>query len=138
MNKFLAIGRWSQEITLRYTQSGKAVASTTLAINEGYGDKKTTTFIPVVIWGKTAEVAAQYTDKGTQVGIEGRMQVREWEKDGSKRYTTEIVVERLELLGGNKKAEDGPPMEPKYSDPFAGSTSISIPDDDLPFIPNKI
>lgn len=128
MNKFIAIGRWSQEITLRYTQLGKAVAGTTIAINEGYGDKKTTTFLPCVIWGKTAEVAAQYTDKGSQVGIEGRIQVREWEKDGHKRYTTEIVVERLELLGGNKKA-DSEPSKPS-SDPFVNEPKVSF--DDLP------
>lgn len=132
MNRFIAIGRWSQEITLRYTQSGKAVASTSIAINEGYGDKKSTTFLPVVIWGKTAEVAGQYTDKDSQVGIEGRVQVREWEKDGSKRYTTEIVVERLELLGGNKNGDS------KHSgasnDPFANdSKMINISDEDLPF-----
>lgn len=130
MNKFICIGRWSKPVELKATPSGKYVATSTLAINEGYGEKKTTTFLPVVLWGKTAEVAAEYSKTGDLVSIEGRVSVRSWEKDGQKRYQTEIVGEHIEFLQSKKSANSSD----KSHDPFsADSRTIDISDDDLPF-----
>lgn len=126
MNKFICIGRWSKPVELRFTPNGKAVSSSTIAINEGYGDNKTTIFMPVVIWGKIGEVVAEHSKKGDQVAIEGRISNRSWEKDGQKKYVTEIIAEKVEFLA--KKSENNQP-----SDPFKDSKTIDIDFDQLPF-----
>lgn len=97
MNKFFGSGRLAKEPECRYTQSGKAVCTFTLAISEGYGDKARTTFLPVVVWDKMGEACAKNLCKGQSVVVEGRVSVRDYEKDGSKRYVTEIVAQSVEF-----------------------------------------
>lgn len=105
MNTFIGIGRWSQDIELRYTTTGKAVASSTLAINEKYGNSESTTFLPVVIWGKVAESVAQYSAKGRMVAVEGRIQVRNYENnEGRKVYVTEVVAENVRFLDSGRES----------------------------------
>jgi single-strand DNA-binding protein len=105
MNKVILAGRLTKNPEIRYTQTGKAVASFTLAVNRRFShntnQEQTADFIPIVVWDKLAEVCSKYLFKGSQVLIEGRMQVRNYEaQDGSKRYVTEVIAQ--ELVYGNK------------------------------------
>ncbi|AHV96124.1 single-stranded DNA-binding protein [Paenibacillus sabinae] len=135
LNKFICIGRWSKDVDLKYTSSGKAVASSSIAINERYGDNDNTTFLPVVMWGKTAENTAQYSGKGRMVAIEGRIQVRSWDSDNGRRYATEVVADNVKFLDraeSNDRQQQGSGQSGR--DPFAGDGKpIDISDDDLPF-----
>ena len=102
MNKWFGIGRLAQDPEVRYTQSGKAVASFNLAVNR-YGQKDSADFIPIVAWEKLAEVIGNNLKKGSQVLVEGRMQVRSYEtQDGQKRRVTEVIVQTVEFLGSKK------------------------------------
>lgn len=127
MNRYTAIGRWAKEIDLRYTNEGTPVAGSTIAIDEGYGDKKKTHFFNVVMWKKTAETTAQYSGKGKKVAIEGRLQQRSWDKDGVKQYVVEIVAEQVEFL--EPKDKSAPSGDPFQDD----GKPIDISSDDLPF-----
>lgn len=100
MNKFIGIGNLTKPAELKFTpNTGLAVATFTLAINEGWGEKKKTNYINCVAWRKTAEALANYTDKGSKVAVEGSIQTRSYDaKDGTKRYVTEVVVESVEFL----------------------------------------
>lgn len=133
LNRFIGIGRWSSEIELKYTPNGKAVANANLAINERYGDNESTTFLPIVMWGKAAENTAQYSKKGKLVAIEGRIQVRSWDSDNGKRYVTEIIADNVRFLesanGGNNRNESSSKRDPFVDD----GKPIDISDDDLPF-----
>ena len=93
---------------MRYSQSGTAVANFNIAISSGYGEHKQTDFIPVVAFKKLAEVIGNNLKKGSQVLIEGRMQVRSYEdKEGQKRRATEVIVQNVEFLGSKKSDNDG-------------------------------
>ena len=110
LNKVLLIGNLTRAPELRYTPSGTAVSDLRLAVNRAYttqgGDKREETcFLTVVVWGKQAESAAQYLDKGSPVMVEGRLQTRDWEtKDGQKRNVVEVVAERVQFMGRGKVA----------------------------------
>ena len=108
MNKVILVGRLAQDPEVRYTQSGKAVASFNLAVNR-YGQKDSADFIPIVAWEKLAEVIGNNLKKGAQVIVEGRMQVRSYEtQEGQKRRVTEVIVQNLEFLGSKKNNESTP------------------------------
>ncbi len=111
VNKVILIGNIGIEPELRYLPNGNAVVNVTLATTDSWTDKHTghqqerTEWHRVVFFGRVAEIAANYLSKGTQCYVEGRLQTRDWEKDGVKRYTTEIVVDMngvLQLLGGRQ------------------------------------
>ena len=107
MNKWVGIGRLVADPELRFTQ-GKGTANTTfkIAIDDGFGENKKTNFIPIVVWGKSAESSANYLTKGSQVAISGKIQTRSYDaKDGTKRYVTEVIADQfggVEFLGGKK------------------------------------
>ena len=107
MNKAILIGRLTKDPEIRYTQSGKAVATFTLAIDRPFKDEngnKATDFIPVVAWGKTAEVCDKYLTKGRQTAVMGRIQVRNYTADDdTKRYVTEVIAEEVEFIGNREK-----------------------------------
>ena len=108
MNKVILVGRLAQDPEVRYTQSGKAVASFNLAVNR-YGQKDSADFIPIVAWEKLAEVIGNNLKKGSQVLVEGRMQVRSYEtQEGQKRRITEVIVQNIEFLGSKKSNESTP------------------------------
>ena len=108
MNKVILVGRLAQDPEVRYTQSGKAVASFNLAVNR-YGQKDAADFIPIVAWDKLAEVIGNNLKKGAQVLVEGRMQVRSYDtQDGQKRRVTEVIVQNVEFLGSKKSNESTP------------------------------
>ena len=106
-NKVILVGNLTKDPELKYTPQGTAVLNITLAINRKYkaGEeaKQDTAFVPVVIWGKIAEVVNQYCKKGNPLMVEGRIQTRSWEKDGQKQYKTEAVAENIQLMGGERK-----------------------------------
>ena len=109
VNKVILVGTCGQDPEVRYLPNGNAVTNLSLATSEQWTDKQTgqkvekTEWHRVSLFGKVAEIAGEYLRKGSQVYIEGKLQTREWEKDGIKRYTTEIVVDMqgtMQLLGG--------------------------------------
>ncbi|NQZ96589.1 MAG: single-stranded DNA-binding protein, partial [Myxococcales bacterium] len=109
VNKVILIGNLGKDPELRYTQSGQAVANFNIATTERFGGRdggemqERTEWHRIVTWGKTAENCAQYLSKGRSVYIEGRLQTRDWEdKEGNKRYTTEITALRVQFLGGRE------------------------------------
>lgn len=118
MNKVILIGRLTKDPQTRYTQSGVAVTTFTIAVDRKYAKKDsgqpTADFIPVVCWRKLAEIVGNNLAKGRQVGIEGAMQVRTYDgDDGKKRYVTEVIADEVEFLGrkqdgGNNAPYDAP------------------------------
>jgi single-strand DNA-binding protein len=102
LNKVILIGRLTRDPELRVTQSGKAVANMTLAIDRPFRDangERQADFIDVVVWGKPAETAAEYLKKGRLVAVDGRLQIRSYEaQDGQKRRAAEVVAEDVRFL----------------------------------------
>jgi single-strand DNA-binding protein len=145
VNKVILVGNLGRDAELRYTPGGAAVATLNLATTEVWNDKggqrqEKTEWHRIVLWGKQAESLQEYLTKGKQIYVEGRLQTRQWDdKDGNKRYTTEIRGDRIVLLSGGgggggrgamasrSGAEDmgGPGPGPEPSEPLT--------DDDIPF-----
>jgi len=125
MNKAALIGRLTKEPVIKYTQEQMCVARFTLAVNRA--KKGEADFIGCVAFGKTAEVVERYTNKGSQVGIEGHIQTGSYtNKDGAKVYTTDVIVDRLDLLG-SKNEQSNEPAESGFMDIPEGI------ENDLPF-----
>lgn len=142
INRVILTGRLTKDPELRYTSSGAAVGTFGLAVNRQFtnanGDREAD-FINCVIWRKSAENFANFTHKGSLVGIDGRLQTRNYEnKQGQRIYVTEVIVDNFSLLesrGNDKGTNQGNKMANKsQSDPFAGNgQAIDINSDDLPF-----
>ncbi len=107
MNKVILIGRLTADPELRYTPSGTPASTVTVAVDRlpNKDGEVVADFIRCVVWEKSAENLARYMSKGRQIAVEGRLQVRSWEQNGSKRWATEVIAERVQYLGG-KSAED--------------------------------
>lgn len=158
LNKVILIGNLGTDPEVRYTQSNQAVGKFRLATTENYTDRNKnqqsrTEWHSVVAWGRTAETVGRFLRKGRQVYVEGRIQTRQWEdKDGNKRYTTEVVAQRVLFLGGRGEGDGPAPggggkgpadegfgdvMDPFSSDFDSGSTDAGggggNDDDDMPF-----
>lgn len=123
-NKVQLIGRLGDKIEIKTLESGKVVGRVNIATNEVYrnakGEKITeTTWTNLVIWGKNAEILDKYTDKGSEIAVEGKLSNRSYtDKNGEKKYITEVVVNEILLLGGGSKVEKAQ-MEAATSDlPF--------------------
>lgn len=115
VNKVILVGSCGQDPEVRYMPNGNAVTTLSLATSEQWTDKQSgqkvekTEWHRVVLFGKVAEIAGEYLRKGSQAYIEGKLHTREWEKDGIKRYTTEIIVDMqgtLQLLGGRPQSDN--------------------------------
>lgn len=138
MNKVILKGRLARDPELKYTTSGKAVASFSLAVNRRHSNNSnnqgpTADFIPCVAWEKLAEITANNLIKGSEILIEGRMQVRSYEaQDGSKRYVTEVVVGELEFCGSKPSGGGGAPVAGNQND-LGGFGGTPASDDDIPF-----
>jgi single-strand DNA-binding protein len=113
VNKVILVGNLGRDAELRYTPGGAAVATINMATTEVWNDKggqrqEKTEWHRVVLWGKSAESLTEYLTKGKQIYVEGRLQTRQWDdKDGNKRYTTEIRGDRIVLLGGGGGGRGG-------------------------------
>jgi len=140
INKAILVGRLGSDPEVRYTPSGVAVANFNIATSEEWKDKDTgekkerTEWHRIVAWSKLGEICGEYLSKGRQVYVEGRIQTRSWEdRDGNKRYTTEIVASDVQFLGGRDagpgaRAEGGSPASNFESSPIQAPE-----DDDIPF-----
>ena len=99
MNNVALLGRLTKDPEVRYTGGENlAVARFTLAIDDGWGEKKRTNFIPVTAFGKTAENCEKYLHKGDRAGVTGKIQTGSYEKDGRKVYTTDVIADRVEFF----------------------------------------
>jgi single-strand DNA-binding protein len=139
LNKVMLIGNLGKDPEVRYTTSGTAVASFSVATTDKIKNKngeweERTEWHNITLWARLAEIAGEYLSKGKTVFIEGRLQTRKWQdKDGRDRYTTEIVGEKMQMLspkgeGGGRQGGGRAGGEPVYEDP-AGFNA----DDDIPF-----
>ena len=139
INKVILVGNLGKDPEVRYLEGGIAVANFPIATSETFkdrtsGEKKTITeWHNVVVWRGLAEIAEKYLKKGNQVYIEGKLRTRQWQdKDGNNRYTTEVVGDNMQMLGG--KRDDSTPSQsnaPSQSEPpIDKSNDIA---DDLPF-----
>ena len=131
-NRVVLMGNFTRDVEVKHIQSGTAVATVGLAVNEKRKGSdgswiEDVTFVDLTLWGRTAEVAGEYLGKGSPVLIEGRLKLDQWEKDGQKRSKLGVVVEKLQMLGGKKDGgqrssgggdDYGPPPErPSSSQP---------------------
>ena len=140
VNKVILVGNLGRDAELRYTPGGAAVATLNLATTETWNDKEgqrqeKTEWHRVVLWGKQAETLSQYLQKGKQIYVEGRLQTRQWDdKDGNKRYTTEIRGDRIVLLssaGGGGQRGSSMRSEMPQGEPADMAPELS--EDDIPF-----
>ena len=139
LNKVMLIGNLGKDPEVRYTASGQAVTSFSLATSEKFKGKngeweERTEWHNITLWGKLAEIAGEYLAKGKTVYIEGRLQTRKWQdKSGNDRYTTEIVGDKMQMLSG--KGDGGGRRNDVTSEPVGGGGYEEPPfqDDDIPF-----
>ena len=128
VNKAIIIGNVGREPELRTTASGQSVCNFSVATSEKYNGEERTEWHKIVAWGKTAEACAQFLAKGSSVYVEGRIQTREWEKDGIKRQTTEIVAYRAQFLTRKE-----PAAQTSVADRERAQDSEAPTTDDFPF-----
>ena len=117
MNKVELIGRLTKDAELRYTQSNKAVASFSIAVNKRINGENSADFINCVAWSTTAEFISKYFKKGQAIAVIGRLQNRSYEDDKGKHYITEVVVEETEFVGNKQEdKEEKEDKEKQYKD----------------------
>ncbi|MEW5709791.1 single-stranded DNA-binding protein [Pelomicrobium sp. G1] len=144
VNKVILLGHLGGDPELRYLPDGSPVASFSLATHETWKDKsgekqERTEWHRCQAWGRLAEIAGEYLKKGSQVYAEGKIRTRKWQdKEGQDRYTTEIVVERLQMLGAKRgEAEPAERREAKQAEsadkPKATGSAFDDFEDDIPF-----
>lgn len=164
INKVIIVGRLGRDPEIRYTQDGTAVANFSVATSEEWQDKNSgekrerTEWHRIVAWRRLGEICGEYLTKGRQVYIEGRLQTRSWEKDGQTHYMTEIVADKMQMLGsrtgddmyaparGQNQRQNQPQNQnggyynqgggPDNSGPYPGGPGPmgdAPPDDDIPF-----
>lgn len=135
INRSVLIGRMTKDVELRYTKKGEAVGTFSLAVNRPFkntnGDREAD-FISCTIWRKSAENLEKFTHKGSLVGIEGRIQTRNYEgNDGKRVYVTEVVVDNFSLLESKNDSIQQQPQHSKQQQEQKQDDFIT--DDDLPF-----
>jgi single-strand DNA-binding protein len=155
VNKVILVGRLGRDPETRFTSGGQAVANFTMATDYSYKDRngerqKRTEWHRIVAWRKLAEIVQQYLKKGSLIYIEGRIETREWQdKEGQKRYTTEIIADEMRMLGGRgdgaatgagasapastSRSEDFDRAAPSEEPMGGGPSGPDISDEDIPF-----
>ena len=153
VNKVILVGNLGRDAEMRYTQGGTAVATLNMATTEVWNDRTSgqrqekTEWHRVVVWGKQAETLSEYLLRGRQIYVEGRLQTRQWDdRDGNKRYTTEVRADRVVLLssrGGEpgrsgepaRSREAGGPQPSERHDqgPPGPDSPVELNEDDIPF-----
>ena len=142
INRVILVGHLGKDPEVRTTNGGQVVATFSMATSRRWKDRdgnkqEQTEWHSIVVWGKLAEIVGKYLTKGKLIYCEGRIQTRSWEKDGEKKYRTEIVMENMQMLGGGggkkeeRREEDGGGWasereKEKYAEPGED-------DDDIPF-----
>jgi single-strand DNA-binding protein len=140
-NKVQLIGRVGKDPEIKHTQSGDAVASFSFVTSEHYKNKKgekieTNQWHNIVIWRKLAEIIEEYVKKGDQLFLEGRIVYRSWDdKDGNKKYITEIVCDNMIMIGGKKQQSETKPDQSKKANDTQPESEFTANDgaDDIPF-----
>lgn len=139
LNKVMLIGNLGKDPEVRFTASGQAVASFSLATSEKFKGKngeweERTEWHNITLWGKLAEIAGEYLSKGKTIFVEGRLQTRKWQdKSGNDRYTTEIVGDKMQMLSPKGERSGG---ETSSAPKTSGASNYEEPpfqDDDIPF-----
>ncbi len=150
VNKVIIVGNLGNDPDTRYMPSGQAVTNLSVATNESWKDKQSgeqkerTEWHRVAMFGRLAEIAAEYLRKGSQVYIEGKLRTRKWQdQNGNDRWTTEIIADEMQMLGGRTGAgapamssgvgDSGPPPGPPQGGGSSRSSSNDDFDDDIPF-----
>ncbi|HEY8355048.1 MAG TPA: single-stranded DNA-binding protein [Methylophilaceae bacterium] len=153
VNKVILVGNLGRDPEVRYMPNGEAVCNFSIATTDTWKDKngqrqERTEWHNIVMYRRLAEIAGEYLKKGRSVYIEGRLQTRKWQtKDGQDRYTTEIIADQMQMLGGGREGGSAasfddmnqdyevPPARPSApaSKPAAPSSSFDEFDDDIPF-----
>jgi len=149
INKVILVGNLGKDPEVRYTQDGRAVAQFSIATSEEWKDKNTgekrekTEWHRVVAFGRLGEICGEYLSKGRQVYIEGRLQTSSYEKDGVTRYSTDIITDKMQMLGaknssgdfqaGNSQAGGFKANNDNSGGPPPANSQSSGPDDDIPF-----
>jgi len=142
LNKLTAIGNLGKDPELKYTPSGGAVCSFSLAVNESWKDQATgekkehTEWLSMTAWGKTAEIISKYACKGTMAYVEGRIRTKKVEKDGETKYYTNIYVDRFTILKNGRERDDAGQGRSSGGAPGGSGfpvTSGPPMDDDIPF-----
>ena len=155
VNKVILVGNLGRDAEVRYTQGGTAVATLNMATTEVWNDKQSgqrqerTEWHRVVVWGRQAETLQEYLLRGRQIYVEGRLQTRQWDdRDGNKRYTTEVRADRIVLLSGRggepgrsgepgRGREAGGPQPGERQEqapaPAGPDAAAELTDDDIPF-----
>lgn len=155
LNRVMLIGNLGRDAELRTTPRGDDVASWSMACSETWTDRngekhEKTEWVRVVLWGKRASALAQYLTKGKQIFVEGKLTTREWEKDGVKRYSTEVNAQDIVLLGSggggggsrgsarrsSERRVDRPDdieTDGSEADPMGSPEPVDMPEDDIPF-----
>jgi len=145
VNKVMLIGNLGRDPEVRYMPDGQAIANVSVATTDTWKDKsgekqERTEWHRVAFFGKLAEIAGEYLKKGSQVYVEGRLQTRKWQdKEGQERYTTEIVAERMQMLGSRGGMGTGPaetqerPAAPQGAQAKDSGSKFDDFEDDIPF-----
>ena len=145
INKVILVGNLGNDPDIRYTAGGAAIANISLATTDSWRDKESgeqqerTEWHRVVFFGRLAEIVGEYLKKGSQVYVEGRLQTRKWQdKSGNDRYTTEIVANEMQMLGGrgggmSSSDQSPPPMSDAETAAGSAAADNDFVDDDIPF-----
>ncbi len=139
VNKVILVGNLGKDPEIRSLESGVKVASFPIATSEVYKNKEgvkneITEWHNIVLWRGLAELAEKYLSKGNQIYLEGRIRTRQWDdKDGNKRYTTEIIGDNLTFLGGGKGSKENQQESASKGESNQNEEIVPEADDDLPF-----
>ncbi|MCD7975580.1 MAG: single-stranded DNA-binding protein [Phascolarctobacterium sp.] len=137
MNRVILLGRLTRDPEVRYTQTGKVVCQFTLAVDRQFSNQegqREADFIPVVVWGKTAELCGNHLTKGQRALVEGRLQIRSYEaKNGTNRWVTEVIANNFEFVEP-KRSDSGSHANADEPKSDLGSFGAQVPfDEEIPF-----
>jgi len=140
VNKVILVGNLGKDPEMKYTASGAAIANITVATSESWNDKQSgekvekTEWHRIVAFQRLAEIMGEYLTKGSQVYIEGKIQTRKWQdQNGQDRYTTEVVANDMQMLGGGVTDSKRNPTPPAQNQAAQHTTVGDFADDDIPF-----
>lgn len=142
MNKVILIGNITKDLELRKTQSAKSVVEFSVALNEGYGEKKTVEYVNIIAWEKTAETLVNYCGKGSKIMVEGRIKTDSYDKNGQKVYKTYVLANNIEFLSARDTHTNQPDkrmnVQPTLTrddgrDMFGRKQDVEIDPEELPF-----
>jgi single-strand DNA-binding protein len=137
MNKVILAGRLTKDIEMRYTQTGKAIARFILSVNRRVSkdkEKQQADFIPIIVWNKLAEVCSKYLTKGSQILVEGHLQIRDYvAQDGKKHYIAEVIAQELEFMGSKVATGNEQLQNQEQNISQEEITKDNAPDEEIPF-----